>query len=282
MNEGLKVSVIIPVFNEERTVAEVVRRVRELPLRLEIVAVNDCSTDGSARVLDELRLAGQIDVVHHHTRNQGKGAAIRRGVAAASGDVIAVQDADLEYDPADLPRMVSVIESGQADAVFGSRFAGREDRGRYSWQYVGNKLLTSLSNMFTRLSLTDMESGCKVVRSPLMKSLVLRSNRFGFEPEITARLARAGARIHEVAISYRGRTRADGKKVGWRDGIAAVWHIIRFNAFDRRVASITRLRASVDSGRGPDQESAVESQPSPEPSTTDRTASNSLRPGGAL
>ena len=235
MNEGPKVSVIIPVFNEERTVAQVVRRLRELGVPLEIVAVNDCSTDDTGHLLDELKIAGEIDVVLHQAANRGKGAAVRRAIGATHGDVIVVQDADLEYDPADLPRMVSIIASGRADAVFGSRFAGGgEHRVLYSWHSVGNKLLTGLSNLFTGLKLTDMESGYKMVHASLMKSLVLRSNRFGFEPEVTARLAQAGARICELPISYKGRSYGDGKKIGWRDGVAALWYIVRYNVFDRQ------------------------------------------------
>src|SRR5688572_1072129 len=235
MNEGPKLSIIIPVFNEERTVAQVVRRLRKLAVPLEIIAVDDCSTDGTDHILDELTIAGEIDVVLHQAANRGKGAAVRRAIGATSGDVIVVQDADLEYDPADLPRMVSIIASGRADAVFGSRFAGGGDRRvLYSWHSVGNTLLTGLSNLFTGLKLTDMESGYKMVRASLMKSLVLRSNRFGFEVEVTARLAQAGARICELPISYNGRSYEDGKKIGWRDGVAAVWYIVRYNVFDRQ------------------------------------------------
>ncbi len=224
-------SVIVPVYNEAPTVAEIVERLRAVPLRVEIVAVNDASNDGSRDTLDRLAAEGRIDRVIHHPMNQGKGAAIRSGILAATGDVIVVQDADLEYDPAELPRLLGPILAGKADAVFGSRFLAGDHRVLYFWHSVGNKLLTLLSNMFTDLNLTDMETCYKMVRAPLMKSLLLTSDRFGFEPEVTARLAQAGARIWEVSISYSGRTYEEGKKIGWRDGVAALGHIVRFNLF---------------------------------------------------
>jgi glycosyltransferase involved in cell wall biosynthesis len=225
----MKLSVIIPVYNEAATIAAVVARVRRVPLEVEIIAVNDASSDGSGAVLDQLRRPGGVDRVVHHPRNCGKGAAIRSGVAHATGDVVVIQDADLEYDPAELPVLLAPIADGRADAVFGSRFQGGPHRVLYFWHSVGNHLLTLLSNMLTNLNLTDMETCYKLVRRDLMQRLPLTSDRFGFEVEITARLAQAGARIWELPISYAGRTYAEGKKITWRDGVAALGHILRYN-----------------------------------------------------
>lgn len=228
---SLLLSVIVPAYNEAATVETALKRIREVQLRLEIIVVNDASTDGTREILGELEAKRLVDRVLHHEKNRGKGAAIRTGIAAATGDVVVVQDADLEYDPQDLPALLLPIRSRQADAVYGSRFQGGPHRVLYFWHFIGNKLLTLLSNMFTNLNLTDLETCYKVVRSDLMKKLPLTSDRFGFEVEITARLAQARARIWEIPISYSGRTYAEGKKITWRDGVAALFHILRYNLF---------------------------------------------------
>jgi glycosyltransferase involved in cell wall biosynthesis len=239
--DSLRLSVIVPVYNEASTLETIIARVREVPLPVEVIAVNDASTDGTDAVLGRLRAAGQVDVVIHQPRNRGKGAAIRAGIACATGDVIVVQDADLEYDPGDFVRLIGPIQVGKADAVYGSRFLGAEHRVLYFWHSVGNRCLTLLSNMLTDLNLTDMETCYKMVRAPLLKSLALTADRFGFEPEVTARLAQARARIWEMPISYSGRTYAEGKKIGWRDGLAAILHILRFNLFPARVSQERRV-----------------------------------------
>lgn len=240
---NLLLTVIVPAYNEAATVEVALRRVRAVPLRLEIIVVNDASTDGTRDILDGLAKSGLVDRVIHHEKNRGKGAAIRSGVAAATGDVVVVQDADLEYDPADLPALLLPIRSRQADAVYGSRFQGGPHRVLYFWHYVGNRVLTLLSNMFTNLNLTDLETCYKVVRTDLLKRLPLSSNRFGFEVEVTARLAQARARIWEIPITYSGRTYAEGKKITWRDGFAALFHIMRYNLFVPRNRAAWRLPA---------------------------------------
>jgi glycosyltransferase involved in cell wall biosynthesis len=227
--DELHLSVLIPVYNEENTIRLIVDQVRAVPIRVEIVCVNDCSTDGSREILDRMHAAGLVDILVHKERNEGKGAAIRTALEHSTGNVVIVQDADLEYDPADWTLMLDPIVEGKADAVFGSRFLGGSHRVLYYWHSVGNSVLTMVSNWFTNLNLTDMETCYKAIRGDLARSLVLTSDRFGFEPEVTARLAQAGARIWEVPISYSGRTYAEGKKIGWKDGLAAFWHIVRFN-----------------------------------------------------
>ncbi|MEO8192522.1 MAG: glycosyltransferase family 2 protein [Gemmatimonadales bacterium] len=226
---SLRVSVLMPVFNERATIEHAIERVRAVAMRLEIICVDDFSTDGTREKLAELERSGAIDVLVLHERNQGKGSAVRSALERASGDVIVIQDADLEYDPGDILRLIAPVEDGRADAVFGSRFKGDVNRVLYYWHSLGNWGLTTLSNMLTNLNVSDMETCYKLVKTDLMKSLPLTSDRFGFEPELTARLAQSRARIYEVPISYSGRTYAEGKKIGWSDGVAAIWHIIRFN-----------------------------------------------------
>jgi glycosyltransferase involved in cell wall biosynthesis len=231
---GMKLSVIIPVFNEAATVARAIERVRSVPMNSEIVVVDDGSTDGTRAILQDLRSRGVIDRLLIQGRNRGKGAAVVRGISQVTGDVVVIQDADLEYDPHELPRLMEPILDGRADAVFGSRFSGGPQRVLYFWHRVGNGFLTLLSNMLTNINLSDMETCYKMVRADLMKTLPLRARRFGLEPELTARLAQARARIYEVPISYSGRTYEEGKKIGWKDGMAAIWHILRFNLIAAR------------------------------------------------
>ena len=230
----MKLSVLIPVYNEAATIEQVVERVRAVRLPLEVIAVDDASHDGSGDVLERLRQAGRLDVLERQPVNRGKGAAIRAGISRATGDVVVIQDADLEYDPVDLPALMQPILDGKADAVYGSRFQGGPHRVLFFWHAVGNNFLTLVSNMFTNLNLTDMETCYKLVRAELLKRLPLTAERFGIEVELTARLAQAGARIWELPITYSGRTYAEGKKITWRDGLAALLHIARYNLFPPR------------------------------------------------
>jgi glycosyltransferase involved in cell wall biosynthesis len=231
--DQVRLSVLVPVYNERNTIDLILDAVHATPMRKEIIVVDDCSTDGSDEILRELREQGRIDVLFRQPVNQGRGAAIRKAMSLSTGDIVIVQDADLEYDPGDWPVLLEPIIEGKADASFGSRFLGGPHRVLYYWHSVGNNLLTMYSNMLTNLNLTDMETCYKAMKGELARSLVSRltSDRFGFEPEITALLSRADARIFEVPISYSGRTYAEGKKIGWRDGVAAFWHITRFNLF---------------------------------------------------
>jgi glycosyltransferase involved in cell wall biosynthesis len=230
---SLRLSVLIPVYNERETIDIIVDQVRATPIAKEIICVDDASTDGTKEVLEALLAQGKIDRLYRQPANRGKGAAIRQALSLSSGDIVIVQDADLEYDPADWPTLLEPILDGRADACFGSRFLGGTHRVLYYWHSVGNHLLTLYSNMLTNLNLTDMETCYKAMRGELARSLLpkLRAERFGFEPEITARLAAANARIYEVPIGYSGRTYAEGKKIGWKDGFAAFWHITKFNLF---------------------------------------------------
>jgi len=229
---GFKLSVVIPVYNEVRWIDEVLRRVRAQPIPMEIILIDDCSTDGTREKLPSLADAN-TKVVFHEV-NQGKGAALRTGFAHCTGTVILVQDADLEYDPADYPRLLMPILEGKADAVFGSRFVGESHRVLYFWHMVANKILTMLSNMMTNLNLTDMEVCYKVFRAEVLAGMRLKSNRFGFEPEVTAKISRAAknCRIYEVPVSYAGRTYAEGKKIGIKDAFNALWCIFYYRFFD--------------------------------------------------
>jgi glycosyltransferase involved in cell wall biosynthesis len=214
----------------------VVARVRATPFPKEIIVVDDASRDGTAEVLARLAADGDL-VVLHHERNRGKGAALRTGFAAAAGDIVIPQDADLEYDPAEYGKLIQPIVDGRADVVFGSRFAGGEPhRVLYFWHYVGNRFLTLLSNAFTNLNLTDMEAGYKVFRRDVLQRIRIEEDRFGVEPELTAKVAALGCRVYEVGISYSGRTYAEGKKIGWKDGVRAIWCILKYNLFRRERA----------------------------------------------
>jgi len=233
MSKELVVSVLIPVFNERDTIREVIERVRSVPVKKQIVLVDDHSVDGTRDILKSVEKEQPDLVIRFHDVNRGKGAAIRTALAEATGDVVIVQDADMEYDPVEYPKLLAPIEQGVADVVYGSRFLGGPHRVLFFWHQLGNQLLTLLSNVLTNLNLTDMETGYKVFKTDVIKRMRLTTDRFGFEPEVTARCAQMHCRVYELPISYWGRDYGAGKKITWRDGVAAFWHIFKFNVLDR-------------------------------------------------
>ncbi|MBX6316714.1 MAG: glycosyltransferase family 2 protein [Isosphaeraceae bacterium] len=242
--EDLVLSVVIPVYNERHTLMEILRQVRAVPLRKEIILVDDCSTDGTRELLRELARTEPDLTIEFHEKNQGKGAALRTGFRKATGQIVIVQDADLEYDPAEYVKLIQPIVEGKADVVFGSRFIGEKHRVLFFWHSMANKFLTLLSNMFTNLNLTDMEVCYKVFRREVIQGITLKSNRFGFEPEVTAKVARfrmpaipgrnpeRRCRVYEMPVSYNGRDYKEGKKIGWKDGVQALYCILRYALAD--------------------------------------------------
>lgn len=227
----MKLSIVIPIYNEETTLATIIDKVLATPYEKEIILIDDFSTDGTREILKEYEDRKEFQVLYHN-HNQGKGAALRTGFAGATGDVIIIQDADLEYNPEDYGVLLEPILDDRADVVFGSRFLGGPHRVLFFWHYQGNKFLTTVSNMFTNLNLTDMETGYKAFTLEVAQSIKLKCNRFGFEPEFTSKVAKNHFRIYEVPISYNGRDYSEGKKITWKDGFAALWFIFKFRFFD--------------------------------------------------
>jgi glycosyltransferase involved in cell wall biosynthesis len=230
---GMKLSIVIPIYNEKATLEEIFRLVQAAPYDKEIIAVDDASTDGSTEILANLAREHDNLKTFYHQRNQGKGAALRTGFAQVTGDVVIIQDADLEYRPADYPALLEPIEQDVADVVYGTRMVGgRPHRVLFYWHYLGNRAVTTLSNIFTNLNLSDMEVGYKVFKAEVVKDIQIKCDRFGVEPELTAKIAKKRCRIYEVPIQYHGRDYEAGKKITWRDGIAAIYHILRFKFSD--------------------------------------------------
>jgi glycosyltransferase involved in cell wall biosynthesis len=223
-------SVIVPVYNEKSTIQELLQKVSSIDTVKEIIVVDDCSTDGTKEILEKVS-GGKIKVLSHDI-NLGKGAAVRTALKHATGEIVIIQDADLEYDPKEYPNLIDPILEGKADVVYGSRFLGGPHRVLFFWHCIGNKIITTFANMLSNLNLTDMETGHKAFRREIIQNLDLKSNRFGFEPEITMKLAKAHCRIYEVPVSYWGRDYSEGKKITWKDGMAALYHILRFRLFD--------------------------------------------------
>jgi glycosyltransferase involved in cell wall biosynthesis len=229
---GLKISVVMPLYNERDTILEILRRVRQQDRIHEIIIVDDGSTDGTDEILTQIERQDDRVMVERLLKNSGKGAALRRGFSRVTGNVVVIQDADLEYDPDDYPKLFKPIVDGRADIVYGSRFKGDSGRVLFFWHSIGNRFLTLLSNMLTNLNFTDMETGYKVFRTEVIDGMKLKSNRFGFEPEFTAKIAKGGWRIYEVPISYSGRDYDEGKKITWRDGVAALFQVVWYRWFD--------------------------------------------------